>query len=82
MQMNNKQNGIPRFEIGTRFKTRGKHPRICTVTDILRTYNSKGELVAIRYVAEHEFCGQVVTERDVCETTVAMGRIELAKIKL
>ncbi len=26
-----------RFQIGQTFKTRGKHPRICTVTDVLRT---------------------------------------------
>lgn len=66
---------IHRFNIGTQFKTRGKHPRLCTVTDILKTYNSAEELVSIRYVATHEFMGQTVTDRDVVETTIAMGLI-------
>jgi hypothetical protein len=49
---------------------------LCAVTDILKTYNSKGELVKIRYVAEHQFMGQTVTDRDVVETTIAMGAYE------
>lgn len=32
-----KHTGVARFAIGTKFVTRGKHPRECTVTDILRT---------------------------------------------
>jgi hypothetical protein len=63
----------PKYLIGHQFTPRGKHPRLCTITDILRTYNSAGELVDVRYVAEHEFLGQRVTDRSVCETTVAMG---------
>lgn len=66
----------PRFSIGQQFKTRGKQPRTCTVTDILKTYNSKGELVRVRYVATHEFAGQVITDSDVVETTIAMGEIK------
>jgi hypothetical protein len=62
--------------IGTKFKTRGKHPKICTVTDILRTYNYAGDLVQTRYVATHEFCGQLVTDRDVCLTTIKIGLID------
>jgi hypothetical protein len=65
----------PKFNIGHQFKTRGKHPRLCTVVDILRTYNAKGDLVKTRYVATHEFMGQTVTDGDVCETTIAMGSI-------
>lgn len=63
----------PRFNIGQRFKTRHRHPRECTVIDIWRTYDSAGELVKIRYVAVHECLGQVVTDHDVTETTIAMG---------
>jgi hypothetical protein len=63
----------PRFQIGQQFKTRGKHPRICTVRDILKTYNSKGEMVKVRYVATHDFMGQDVTDWDVIETTIAIG---------
>ena len=61
------------FAIGTHFKTRGKAPRICIVTDILKTYNSAGDLVKTRYQASHEFLGQIVTDYDVCATTIAMG---------
>lgn len=63
----------PKFSIGTKFKTRGKTPRLCTVIDVLRTFNSANELVSIRYVATHEFLGQIVSSKDVCETTIAMG---------
>lgn len=62
-----------RFKIGQQFTTRGKHPRLFTVTDILKTYNSKGELVRIRYEATHEFLGQTITDCDVCDTTIARG---------
>jgi hypothetical protein len=61
------------YPIGTKFQTRGKHPRKCTVTDILKTYNSKGEHVRTRYVAQHELVGQIVTDYDVAATTIAMG---------
>lgn len=60
-----------RFEIGQQFMSAGKHPQLCTVTDILRTYNSAGALVKTRYVATHIFCGSVVADHDVCETTIA-----------
>ena len=29
-----------KFKVGQQFKTRGKHPRLCTVTDVLYTYNA------------------------------------------
>jgi hypothetical protein len=63
----------PKFPIGTEFRTRGKAPKLCTVIDILRTFNSSGELVRVRYVATHELIGQTVTDSDVLETTIAMG---------
>ena len=63
------------YAIGTRFKTRGKHPRICEVTDVLKTYNNKGELVKVRYEAEHLFAGQYVKDHDVVAATIAMGLI-------
>lgn len=65
----------PRFEIGQRYKTSGKYPNICTVVDILSTYNSAGELVKIRYVATHDFLGQPVTDYDVVDTTIARGKL-------
>ena len=45
--------------------TRGKAPRLCTVVDVWKTYNDKGEMVRLRYVSTHEFCGQTVTDYDV-----------------
>lgn len=66
-------NGEARFAIGTQYKTRGQRPRLCTVIEILRTFNSRDELVSIRYVSTHEFCGQSVAEHDVVEATIAMG---------
>lgn len=65
----------PRFTIGQQFMSRGKHPKLCTVTDIYKTYNSKGELVKINYVATHDFMGQAVTAYDVTDTAIAMGLI-------
>ena len=65
-----------RFAIGTMFETRHKRPKLCTVVDILTTYNNAGELVSIRYVATHEVLGQTVIDRDVVETTIAMGLIK------
>ena len=63
----------PKFAIGTKFHTRGKFPKVCTVTDILTTHNAAGEVVAVRYVADHEFMGQTITDYHVIETTIAMG---------
>lgn len=63
------------FAIGTQFNTRGKCPRLCTVTDILSTYNAKGELVEVRYIAEHTVMGQTVVDRNVCRTTILMGLV-------
>lgn len=62
-----------RYPIGTQFLSAGKVPRLCTVTDVLRTYNSAGQLVRLRYVATHQFMGQTITDSDVVEATVARG---------
>lgn len=66
----------PRFGIGQQYVTRGRHKKLCTVRDVLRTYNHANELVDVRYVATHEFLGQVVTDYSVPETTVAMGAFD------
>lgn len=63
------------YPIGTQFKTRGKAPKLCTVVDILKTYNNANELVKVRYVATHPFMGQNVTDYDVPATTIAMGLV-------
>jgi hypothetical protein len=61
------------IQIGTKYQTRDKRKVICTVIDIYKTYNSKGELVKTNYVAEHIVMGQKVIERDVVKTTIVMG---------
>lgn len=53
----------PRFLLGTRFLSAGKHPHVCVVTDILRTFNLSEELVGVQYVAEHVFMGQKIEAR-------------------
>lgn len=65
------------YSIGTQYRTRGKFPRLCTVQDILRTYNVRGDLVRVRYVASHPGpLGQTITESDVVATTIALGLVK------
>lgn len=68
------------YPIGIQYMSRGKHPNLCTVVDILTTINSQGELVKTRYIATHEFAGQLVADYDVNAVTIAMG-IEALKGK-
>ena len=63
------------YPIGTQYWTRGKAPRLCTVVDIHTTRDSSGEVVKRRYVATHLFMGQVITDYDVIDTTIAMGNV-------
>jgi hypothetical protein len=67
---------IMEYLIGTKYKTRGKAPRLCEVVDILKTYNLAGELVKTRYVSTHDFMGQKVTDYDVVKTTISIGLCE------
>lgn len=66
----------PRFSVGQKFYSHGKNPKLCTVLDILTTYNLAGEVIRIRYVAEHEILGQKVIDHDVLETSIAMRVVE------
>ena len=61
------------YPIGQQYLTRGKAPRLCTVTDIYRTYNHTGDLVRVRYVSTHRFLGQTITDHDVATATIARG---------
>lgn len=65
-----------RFPIGTQYLSSGKRKDVCTVVDILKTYNNAGELVKIRYVATHPLLGQPVYDYDVVDTTIAMRLTE------
>ena len=66
------------YKIGTKYKSAGKRKDICTVVDILKTYNNAGDLVKVRYVSEHNFMGQKVTDYDVCSATIARNLIKEA----
>jgi hypothetical protein len=62
------------IKIGTVYTPRGrKHHLKCTVVDVLKTYNSAGDLVNTRYVSEHQFLGQTIKDFNVLGTTVLMG---------
>lgn len=63
------------IEIGDTYLSNGKSKRLCTVSDIYKTYNSKNELVKTSYVAFHLFNGQTVTEHDVCKVTIQRGLV-------
>lgn len=65
-----------RFDIGTRFYTSGKYKKLCIVRDIWTTTNAAGDIVKIRYVATHDFCGQTVTDCDVVDATIARGVVQ------
>jgi hypothetical protein len=67
----------PRYAIGQQYWTRGKGSRLCTVIDIHTTYNVAGNVVKLRYVATHEFMGQVVTDSDVPELSITMGLVQV-----
>lgn len=68
------------IQIGTKFMSGGKNPNICTVVDVLKTYNSKNELIKTTYQATHSFLGQTVTDHDVCAVTIQRGAARLANI--
>ena len=64
------------YPIGTQFVPYGgKRPKE-TVIDVLKTYNSKGELVKVRYLCAHNFCGQKVTST---YPRISLDRVLLGK---
>lgn len=64
------------IEIGTQWQARGKRKDLCTVIDILKTYNNAGELVKTEYKSTHDLCGQKVSHID-CSVTITMGAARL-----
>lgn len=69
--------GTPRFKIGQKYMAANKRKDICEIVDVLTTTNSKGEVVAIRYLTVHDFCGQTVFNHDVVDATIAIGMCRL-----
>ena len=61
------------YPVGTKYFSSGKHPKECTVIDIIKHLNSNGEVVKTRYISKHEFMGQEVKTHDVCATEIARG---------
>ena len=70
-------NAQQRFQVGTEYLSSGKHPHLCKVLNFITCTNLAGNIVKTYYETEHEFCGQRVTESDVCETTIARGVFRL-----
>jgi hypothetical protein len=68
---------IHKFPIGTRYKTRGKNPYVCTVTDRFTVINEAGYLVRLYYSSEHTFLDQVVLNTEVVEATIMRGACDL-----
>ena len=60
---------------GTRFKTRGKHPKECEVIDIHTTRNIAGDIVKTEYHCQHDFLGQKITHNE-CAVTILRGLIK------
>lgn len=64
----------PRLKIGQTFTlNRGRVERFYWIDDILTTKNSKGKVVDIRYVCHYEFCDQIVSDRNFCDSTIVMA---------
>ena len=63
------------WKIGTTFKRRNKK-YIETIVDIWTTRDTDDNIVKVRYVTEHGFCGQTVKDYDTVATTIAMGLIK------
>jgi hypothetical protein len=63
------------YSIGTQYTSGGKRKDICTVIDIHKTYDFKGDLVKTRYVSTHEFMGQLVTEHDIPVVSIQRGEL-------
>lgn len=61
-----------RFKIGTVFtRTKGDAERVLTVVDTLTTFNSRNEIVKLRYVCTYEYMGQTMHDYDVTDTEIA-----------
>jgi len=66
----------PEFGVGTLYRTSGKHPRDCLVMDVLRTYDTAGRLVAVRYVSVSQFMGQTIVKHDAVGVTIKKGLVK------
>jgi len=65
-----------RFKIGTQFTPVGnKRKDVYTVTDILTTRKSNGDVFRIEYACTHLFCGQPVSSIEI-GTTIARGLLD------
>ena len=64
------------IDIGTRFISRGNHPKECTVIERYTTTDSKGNVVKVSYAAVHKLCGQSITDYDIPESTIMRGLIK------
>lgn len=70
-----------RFAVGTQYLSRGKHPRLYTVSKQLTVTDETGEVIKRYYWATHEFLGQTITDHDVLDATVSIGISSLEQSK-
>jgi hypothetical protein len=63
-----------RFAIGTQYLSRGKHPRLCTVSKQLTVTDETGAVIKRYYWSTHEFLGQTVTDHDVKDAAISIGK--------
>lgn len=78
----------PRFPVGTVYHVirhsrpgRPMEVETHTIIDILTTRNEAGEVVERRYVTEHEFCGRMVCDQTVTETSIAKSIDEFCRFQ-
>ena len=50
---------------------RPKRSTVITITDRLTVTNDKGEVVRCYYETQHSYLGQIVTNHEVADTTIA-----------
>ena len=65
----------PKYPIGTKFIRRNRNAVIETISEIYITRNSKGGFISLRYEATHLLLGQIVTDYDILETSIARGEV-------
>lgn len=70
----------PRFTIGTVFTRKRKNSaQDYTIVDIYRTYDSKDNLVKLRYVGECKFLGQTIIDSEITDTEIARSLFDANK---
>lgn len=67
-----KYTGTPKYAIGTKYISRGKAKKECTVIDFLVTRNMAGEIVKEEYLVVHNMMGQGIMSHEI-ELAITMA---------